>query len=222
MKFICLFCWIGMCVYTAGAQDQKKKAGNYQFAVRISPLGLVDPVETNFSAGVEKKLRPAFSVGGDAAIYIARDVLAERRPMSGFHLRPTVRWYSGKKMKGFTELVLMYKHTVRKENDWLGMDCVNGVPAYQKFTSYKNIRDVVDVSFRAGLQEQLFDSDKWMFEFYIGLGVRQKFHRIKYSEPNTCAVNEFNVFFPLFDPAATGSYTTVTIPLGIRLVYIIK
>ncbi|MBY0479408.1 MAG: hypothetical protein K2Q24_17305 [Chitinophagaceae bacterium] len=222
MKLFFLACCISICVQEATAQDHEKKKSDYKLALRISPLGLVDPVETNFSAGVERKLSPKFSVGGDAAVYIARDVLTDRQPMSGFHLRPTVRWYSGKRLKGFTELVLMYKHTVRKQNDWLGMDCVNEVPAYEKFTTFKQIRDVFDLSFRAGVQEQLFNSEKWKFEFYMGLGLRQKFHRIKYSEKNTCAANEFADFFPVFDQSSTGSFTSISIPFGIRLVYQIK
>ena len=148
-------------------------------------------------------------------------LFAESKPLSGFYVRPTLRWYSNDRLKLFTELVLMYKHTVRKENDWLGMDCVDDVPAYEKFTTYKQVRDVFDLSFRGGIRENLFQSKNWYFEFYLGIGLRQKFHSIKYNEANTCAPRVGN-FFDIFHQNPSTTITTASLPAGMRLVWVLK
>lgn len=219
----CLFTLFFSCILLlfVSAQEQEKNKNDYRLAVRLSPLALLDPFETNLSIGIDYKVRKRLSVGGDIAVYIIREAFAENKPLSGFYVRPTLRWYSNDRLKLFTELVLMYKHTVRKENDWLGMDCVDDVPAYEKFTSYKQVRDVFDLSFRGGIRENLFQLKNWYFEFYLGIGLRQKFHSIKYNEPNTCA-QRVDGFFDIINQNPSTTITTASLPCGIRLVWVLK
>ena len=211
-----------MLLLFANAQETVKNKNDYKVALRVSPLALLDPIETNLSVGIDFKIRKRLSIGGDAAVYIAREVYAQSKPMSGFYVRPTLRWYSNERLKLFTELVLMYKHTVRKENGWLGLDCVNDVPAYEKFTEYKQVRDVFDLSIRGGIRENLFQSKNWFFEFFMGIGVRRKYHSIKYYEQNTCAPRAMGGFFDIFNQNPSSNITTPTLPTGIRLVWVLK
>ncbi len=222
MKFLFFVVISCMVFQFTTAQETIKKSNDYKLAVRFNPLSLFDPVETNLSVGIDMKLRKKLSLGGDVAVYIARNVYAQSRPMSGFYVRPTLRWYSNNRLYMFTELVLMYKHTARKENDWLGMDCVNGVAAYEKFTQYKEVRDVFDLSFRAGMRENLFQSENWFFEFYMGIGLRQKLHSLKYNEKNTCATTAAGEFFNILNQNPSGNFTTLSIPAGMRLVWVLQ
>lgn len=156
----------------------------YDQQLRFQPLALLDPFESSIKFGIDKMVKPRMAVGADAAIYISSHGFSKWAP--GFSVSPLVRWYTDEKLKGFVETVLTYKHTERKETGWLGMDCVDGVPAYEKYDTYKRRKDVIDFSFRLGYRDRLFKSDKWCIEMFAGLGLRYKMLSIKYPEANSC------------------------------------
>lgn len=215
MKLLTLvFC---SCIVLHAANAQKKlQPGDYKLQLRMNPLGVVDPFETNLSAGVDARIKKRLSVGGDMAVYLVRDGFS--RSLNGFNVKPFLRLYAKGKWNTYSEIVLMYKHTVAKEEGWLGMDCVNGVPAYEKYDTYKNIKDVVDLSVRVGIRDHLFHSPDWFYEFYIGLGIRQKILSIGYAEPNTCVIaGNTSSSGNLFSLAVPGRYTVLSVPSGMRL-----
>ncbi len=216
-----LFFVISSCIIVQFAAAQNKlQTNDYKQQLRINPLGLLNPLETNLSVGYDVRVKKRLSLGADVAVYLARDAFS--RPLNGFFVRPALRLYSKNKLKTYAELSLMYKHTVQKENGWLGMDCVNGVPSYEKFDEYKNVKDVFDISFRFGLRERLFHSANWFFECYMGLGIRQKIRSIKYAEKNTCLTADNFETFSLFGQVTPGSYTSFSLPIGIRFTRTIK
>jgi len=216
-----LFFVISSCIIVQCATAQNKlQTNDYKQQLRINPLGILNPFETNLSVGYDVRVRKILSVGGDVGVYLARDAFS--RPLSGFFVRPALRMYSKNKLKAYTELVLMYKHTVQKEEGWLGMDCVNGVPSYEKFDQYKYVRDVFDISFRFGFRERLFHSPNWFYEGYMGLGIRQKILSIKYAQKNTCLNNNDFETFSFFEQVTPGSYTSFSVPIGIRFTRTIK
>ena len=86
----CLFSLFFSCILLlfVNAQEQEKNKNDYKLAIRVSPLALLDPFETNLSVGIDYKIRKRLSVGGDIAVYITREAFAESKPLSGFYVRP--------------------------------------------------------------------------------------------------------------------------------------
>lgn len=216
-----LFFLISSCIiFQSAAAQNKLQTNDYKQQLRINPLGVLNPFETNLSVGYDVRVKKILSVGGDVGVYLARDAFS--RPLNGFFIRPALRLYSNSKPNMYSEIVVMYKHTVRKENGWLGMDCVNGVPSYEKFDQYKNVKDVFDISFRFGFRERWFHSKNWFFECYMGLGVRQKILTIKYEEKKSCITADNFNSIGQFGQSVPGSYTVLSVPLGIRFTRTIK
>lgn len=206
------------CVLFFSVAAQKKVPVNktYSQQLRLQPLALVDPFESSVRFGMDIMLKPKLSVGADASIYFAAD--GYTKPLGGFAIAPAVRWYQNDRLGSYFETVLLYKHTERKETEWLGMDCVNGVPAYEKYDTYKRRKDVLDLSVRFGLRESLFGSPNWCIELFVGVGVRYKMYSIKYSEPNTCLLANDEIMINFFsnNPNPTN-HAFFSVPAGLRL-----
>ena len=189
----------------------------------MSPLTLLDPVETSFSAGVDVKVASRISVGGDAAWYFARNMANNvREPLNGFYLRPALRYYTSNRLNFFAEAVFMYKYTSRPDEGWLGMDCVNGIPSYEKFDRYRFVKNIYDFSVRWGFRTPLSSNRKLFLEYYIGVGGGVKIHNIRYNEANSCVVNDFNNGFDFTNSNQTGRFPRVSLPIGFRLAYTLK
>lgn len=161
-------------------------------------------------------LQPRLAAGADASVYFAAD--GYTKPLSGFAIAPFVRWYTNTRRNVFIETGMMYKFTQRKEEGWLGMDCVNDVPAYEKYDVYKRRKQVIDLSVRFGMREPLFKSSKWSFEMFIGLGVRHKMFSIKYAEANTCVLEDGSDMIGFWGSNTNppDNYTFVSVPMGLR------
>ena len=206
------------CLYisTATAQKDTVVKNSYKQQLRLQPLALFDPFESSVRLGADVMLKPRLAVGADVSVYFAAD--GYTKPLAGFAIAPLVRWYMNNRHSAFFEAGAMYKHTERKEEAWLGMDCVNGVPAYEKFDTYKRVKDVVDLSFRIGMREPLFGSPNWSFEMFIGLGARYKMFSLKYREANTClqpdGIDAIGFFGNNVNP---DNYAFFSVPMGIRL-----
>jgi hypothetical protein len=185
--------------YFLSAQRINTLSNDYKIHLRMSPLTLLDPVETSFSAGADVKVASRISVGGDAAWYFARNMANnEWKPLNGFSLRPTVRFYTSQRLNFFAEAVFMYKYTSRPDEGWLGMDCVNGIPSYEKFGKYRFVKNIYDFSVRWGLRTPISSNRKFFLEYYMGIGTGMKVQNIRYQDANSCSVNDFNNGFDFF------------------------
>ena len=202
-------------LFVAVAQKDTVVKNSYKQQLRLQPLALFDPFESSVRLGMDVMLKPRFAVGADVSVYFAAD--GYTKPLAGFAIAPFVRWYMNNRHSAFFEAGAMYKHTERKEEAWLGMDCVNGVPAYEKFDTYKRVKDVVDLSFRIGMRESLFGSPNWSYEMFIGLGARYKMFSIKHREANSCLPPEGIDAIGFFgNNANPENYAFFSVPMGIR------
>ncbi|RXK61968.1 hypothetical protein ESA94_02845 [Lacibacter luteus] len=194
----------------------------YQTQLHISPLGLLDVIEHNVSAGFDTKVANRLYAGADVSAYFWSSTYS--KPLNGFAVRPMLRLYNKRLQTDYVELVLMYKRTALKEQGWLGMDCVNNVPSYEKFDTYKRIKEVYDISFRYGTRQPFFSSGKWFYECYFGIGIRHKQYTVKYNEANSCMLDNGEVTLNFFGNSTgnTGRSTFFSLPCGFRLVRTIK
>nr|WP_294907002.1 hypothetical protein [uncultured Lacibacter sp.] len=214
-KILCVLLG-SMLLLSVYAQNKSAYSMKYDKQLRFQPFALLDPFESSIKFGMDKMVRPRMAVGADAAVYLTAEGFSKWAP--GFAVSPLVRWYTDEKLKGFFETVLTYKHTERKETGWLGMDCVDGVSAYEKYDTYKRRKDVLDLSFRLGYRDRLFKSDKWCIEMFAGLGLRYKMLSIKYAEPNVCLDIEESGIDAIGYLGSTipVNYFFVSVPAGIR------
>ena len=202
-------------LFVAFAQKDTVVKNSYKQQLRLQPLALFDPFESSVRLGADVMLKPRLAVGADVSVYFAAD--GYTKPLAGFAIAPFARWYMNNRHSAFFEAGAMYKHTERKEEAWLGMDCVNGVPAYEKFDTYKRVKDVVDLSFRIGMRESLFGSPNWNFEMFIGLGARYKMFSIKHREANSCLQPDGIDAIGFFgNNVNSDNYAFFSVPMGIR------
>lgn len=187
---------------------EKKIIGRFNFT------GLLDGFDQNISIGIEYRFNTHWSTGSDAA-YIFRSIyLSESKVASGIILRPFIRYYPRKNGSGFIEAEIHYKYVTYQLTDWIGRDATNGVPAYEEYTTFNYNKRAVGLNIKTGTDANLSRDKKLRLEIYIGLGVRYK----KQGVDNGIYTRTRGSFGGLYDP----EYSTVVLPLGMRLVYDIK
>lgn len=219
MKFLFLLS-VSFFAFDTQAQYKPKHTDyNYLVNIRTSPFALLDPIENNLSIGADVKISKRFSTGADIAWFFARNFLNTPKQLTGFYIRPGIRYYTSNKLDFFAEAVFMYKYTSRNEEGWIGMDCVNEIPSYEKFDSYRFVKNVYDVSIRGGIRHPLSTSGKLFFEYYFGIGVGTKIHTIKYNEINSCISPFQQIDRGFTNINLTGSFARVSVPMGFRLTY---
>ncbi len=178
-------------------------------------LGLLDVFDGNISAGGEYIFRSQWSAGLDAA-YIFYSDYVQSKNVSGFIARPFVRYYTKPTQKTFFQFEIHYKHVGYSGlEDWVERDIVNGVPAYQEYIKYKWKKTVAGMNFEYGNRSALSRNHKLNLETYIGLGLRWRNQGADES------------YFPqaktIFNGSVdAGKETQFVIPMGFRLVYLIK
>ena len=186
----------------------KKIIGRFNFT------GLLDGFDQNISIGVEYRFNTQWSTGSDAA-YIFRSVyLSESKNVNGVILRPFIRYYLSKNGSGFVEAEIHYKYVTYQLTDWIGREVTNGVPAYEEYTTLIFHKRAFGLNIKVGDNVNLTRDKKFRLEPYIGLGIRFK----KQGVDNGVYGRNRRSFGAIYDP----EYSTIVLPLGMRLVYDIK
>jgi hypothetical protein len=183
--------------------------------LRFNATTIIDPIETNLSLGVEHKFTNIWSAGLDVGYVFQSSYFEASNKASGIILRPAIRLYSGTFKRGYIEAELQYKRVVSKIIDWLGRSCVNGVPAYSEYTSFKAVKSTYGLNLKYGYQGKLSKKGKTWIEPYIGLGIRLKSNEIL-NEQNSCY--RLNRLFR----GITNDQDNVplfSMPLGLRVLY---
>lgn len=154
--------------------------------IRINISGLLDPIETNFSGGLEYRLKDNLAVSLDVG-YIFYNYYYQQRNgnSSGFLFRPAIRYYTDEAKRFYIEAELHFKTVTTKLTDWLGKDCVNDVRTYETFTAFKIRKNVIGLNLKIGYQIKLSKDDKLWLEPYFGLGARLK-NEFVLNEPTSC------------------------------------
>jgi hypothetical protein len=170
MKSAILFALL-LCGMSGTAQKRTAPPDVGTTMLRFNPLGLLDIGDQNFSVGAERFLKPNFSVASDVAVIFNSTRYELARSSTGFIFRPAVRYYP--RYTGFyIEGELHFKQVNHQVRDWLGMDAVNGVPTYERFTDFTYRRNIYGFHFKAGRIMPSFLGTNLWWEVYAGLGIR--------------------------------------------------
>jgi hypothetical protein len=185
-----------------------------QMTARFNFTGLADPYDANASLGAEYKFAAQWSAGSDVGYIFSSEYVADNKRTTGFIVRPFLRFYPNAERKIFLEMQLHYKYASYQLKDWLGKDVVDGVPSYEEYTTFHFIKKAMGIHFNVGTSANLSRNKKLRLEFYIGLGVR---HKKQYADKGAY-IRERGWFVDLYQP----DYSTLVMPMGVRLVYDLK
>ena len=195
-------------------QDPKPGTVGRMIGIRFNVTGLADFFDQNISFGGEYKFAPLWSAGTDVGYVFHSNYLSESKFTSGIILRPFIRYYLDKDGRGFLEGQIHYKKVSYEITDWIGRDVSNGVPAYEEYTSFKYRKRVFDLRINIGDNVSLSRDEKLMLEPYIGIGVRFK----KQGVDGSVYQRGNRWLGKLYDE----KYSSVVLPLGLRLVYQVR
>ena len=174
IRFVLLFslsCWIG----TLTAQPKKGYTippGTW--LLRINPMGLIDPIETNLSLGTEYRFHESWATSADVAYVFQSYNVRNAKHAKGFIVRPAIRKYFDRGLNTYVEAELHYKMVSSTVEDWVGRKTVNGVAAYQEYKRFHARKNVGGLHLKLGVQESLNRSHRLWLEVYAGIGVRHR------------------------------------------------
>jgi hypothetical protein len=98
----------------------------------------------------------------------------ENQKATGFVFRPSIRFYSGRRNNFYMQPQVFYKLVTHKVQDWVGMNCDNGVPAYQQLKEFKYRRNIYGLNATIGRVIPLDRNNRLFVDLFIGVGVRYK------------------------------------------------
>ena len=211
------FLWLLLLAAATTTTAQKTKPPVvYQKAIGISPLALADLDHTLLLTG-EYRFNRKFALVTDVGYIFASDYISETKATWGFNIRPSLRMYYGKRNKGYLQAQAFYKMATYTLRDWVGKDCVNGVPAYEEEMDFDYRKRVVGFNVIAGSLLPIARNGKWFIDLYGGLGFRHKTHQMV-NNGNVCYNLNNGSFFDLYG----DEMTTISLPMGARLTYVLQ
>jgi Protein of unknown function (DUF3575) len=208
MKFLLTAC-LSICVLFVSAQNTTKRF-DHKAALSISPLALVD-VDNGIMLGGEYRFNARYALVMDASYLFQSYYLTAPKDVSGFTVRPALRFYTGKKEgREFFQVQAFYKQVDYTFYGWIDKNIINGVPSYSQLQDYIYNKEVWGVNFMAGYLET-FSSGRFYLDLAGGIGLRLK--RQGVAEPNSRIQQRRNI----------GIYkekmTTFSLPFNIKLAY---
>jgi hypothetical protein len=194
-------------------QQKPKIRLDYISSLNISPFAIAD-IDNNIMVGGEYRFQHNLSVSLDVAYIFFSNYYAESKKSHGFNVRPSFRYYYGKREHEFLQLQLFYKHVDYNMYGWVGKDCVNDVPTYNQLQDFIIKKNVKGINILVG--ELLPLSEKMYIDMAIGLGVRFKDQKI--ASGGDCIPSQTRSMVNRFDETVTS----VSLPFAIKFAYILK
>ncbi|MBV4359793.1 DUF3575 domain-containing protein [Pinibacter aurantiacus] len=202
-------------VIAAHLSAQSKYDQKGDLSVRWNFPGMVDPLSSNLTMGAEYRFLPHWSFVADAGWIFASP--SEGGKVSGYLIRPAVRYYPSLRHFFFFEAQFHYKYIQKKEQAWVPHEVQNDIPIYEKYEDVKLNARSYSLNLLCGTQSTLRKPGgaKWdrlnrlKFEYYWGLG----FHYYEEAKPTRSAATNDFITFP------SESTFVLTPQLGITLVY---
>lgn len=188
--------------------------------VRFNFLGLIDPLESNFSGGLEYKKTPQLSYTADLGYVYFSSIMGNVKRTNGLLLRTAIRTYSKSTPQLFGELELHNKLVFYRMHDWLGMDAVNGVPSYEELKYFTYSKYVGGLHLKTGYQGSLSKDKRWWLELYMGFGVKYRNYFLS-GQPGGTVYNTVNngFFWGNNRTAGGGGMVLPNFSFGTRLLY---
>ena len=210
-----LFTLVLACMFFAGNAQSTIPAFHFKTALSFNPTVLL-ATDNTVMLGAEHRLPHKLALVLDAgyifeSLYFQEDV---KKGVRGFAVRPGLKLYNGSK-KGFFQFQVAYKQVDYTLEDWLGKGTVNNTPTYEKLQEFTYRKKALSFNILAG---ELFRiSDVVFIELYGGAGVKFKYQR-PMEEAASYRNGETDFGFNTFEE----KYTTVNMPLGIKLLIALK
>ncbi len=207
-----LLCML-ICIPTGFAQKKQPVAGGKVF-IRMYLPGLIDPMDNNITAGFEYKLSPRWSVMMDAGLVFTSLYYNEYKSYrtSGYILRPGIRRYFSEQNKWFLEAQFHYKQVIYKVEDWVDRGMVNGVSAYEEFTTFHYRKNAAGINIIGGIKKSVGKRKKAFFEFYAGAGIRYK-EEGAYHAPEDMRIRDSGI------KRTFGGNIFPALPVGVRFIW---
>jgi len=215
LKTACCLLFLAISFHIAAQQTKSDQSFERKWMIRLNPLGLADPFETNFSMGAEYIFRDRWAVAADASWVIESRYFSNAKSSGGMIFRPAVRYYFNEKRTAFLELEGQYKEVGYTIHDWLGKNDVNGVSAYEELTDFRFQKNVWGLHIKGGLKAPISRSKKFWIEGYWGVGFRVRRTFIR-NEPNSSYNASGDNFFN-----GANDATLPAVPVGLRLLYLL-
>jgi hypothetical protein len=211
LSFLLLLCMAGN---AQRSEQAKAPLAQHQVVIGVNPLPLVN-VDQAVLLGVEYRFRSRWSVVGDVGYIGNSRYLEENGKTRGFEVRPAMRYYYSRNGLGYVQGQLLYRRVNYRLTDWLGKNCVNGVPTFEQLQEFRFQKQNVGAAIVLGSIQEL--SPRWLVDISLGLGLQHRTHNLK-AGANSCYVPRGG----LFRTAIQDDIWLPTMPIAVKLAYVIQ
>lgn len=221
-RFIFIF-WISFFLIQAVTAQPKKNDIN----IRTNILSWLEPNAGGPVLGMEYFINKKFSIGADAGLIFYNLAKGENDNLAnpwGFKAKPEIRYYLYKKDKEdptrlfFAIEGLYIKTRTINFNDLPIADNMGNI-VYYYIGGFSEIKKVIGVNSKAGIQIPRFLFKKMLLELFAGIGIRGKKYSYK-DLPAGAVVEQRAQSRFLLNTDIDGSYPSIA--AGFKLVYKIK
>jgi hypothetical protein len=223
MKRIVVLCITLSFINNALQAQRRQHLTNGDLFLRLSITDLVNPLDNAFTIGAAYMLHNRWSVAADAG-YIFNSTGnngIRNSNTNGLISKIALRWHYTKSKRSFVELMGYNKTYNYFVNGYLGMDCVAGVPAYQKWAAYKAKKAITGAVIKWGYTGQLEKKGKLWYEVSAGLTFKTVTQKPVEQPVNTCIVE--TISNTTFSGATdTPLEESPGVQIGIKLLYRLK
>ncbi|RPD50920.1 DUF3575 domain-containing protein [Paracnuella aquatica] len=212
-------CCVVLLLWALGAAAQKAPLGRpkytpHNLVVTINPLAMFN-ADHRLMMGVEHRFSSRFSLVGDVGLVVQSSYLDEAKKARGFELRPALRYYYTRQGAGYVQGQLHYRLMNYDLHGWLGQNCVNGVPTYEKLQDFTFQKSQAGAAVVTGGTERL--GKHWLLDVSVGLGLVYRQQKVK-DEPNCCYMPTDN----FFGNTTQNNMWLPVVPISVKLGYVIK
>lgn len=172
-KFICALLYL---FATTPGFSQSKYDVKGDLSVRWNFPGMIDPLNCNLTVGAEYRFLPHWSFVADAGWIFASP--SEGKGVSGYLIRPALKYYPSFRHFFYFEAQLHYKYIQQTEQAWVPHEVQNDIPTYEKYENVTVHAKSYSLNLLCGTQSLLRKPGgaKWdrlnrlKFEYYWGVG----------------------------------------------------
>jgi len=218
-----LFLLSGMAVY---AQQEKEAhpSSVHGLIIGTNVVSLLEP-DGGISLSLEHRFASGWSVLVEGtAIFIDNkdhfDLRGRYTPLAeGLRIRPEVRYYTpgkGRSYRLFFGQEFMYKQVAYNE-EWITRisDSPTGYEGYEKIATYRKSKDIFGSAGKFGFQVYFDRHKKYMFELFVGVGL--KYTNVKFTVQEPPAGSYLESYHYSWDEVRTG--LNINVPMGLKLGY---
>lgn len=223
MRKIILLATVLQLISSTVLAQRKQHLNKGDLFARFTFTDLINPLDNSITLGAAYMVLQRWSVAADLGYIFnsTNDDWKRNAHTNGILGKAALRWHYRKTKRSFVELMGYYKTYTYTTTGWLGMDCVGGVPAYQKITDYKTNKQIPGAVLKWGYTGQLSKKGKLWYEVSAGFTFKSATEALINQPANTCIVNTISLT-STFGATDTPLEANPGVQFGIKLLYRIK